>query len=68
MPCLQKASDEGQETRVMSVLAPGTGGALDTNDLGLKKTFSIFKAARQAPTYNDMLVEVCHLWRHLRPF
>ena len=58
MPCLQKASDEGQEARVMSVGAPGTGDALDTSDLGLKNTFSLNKAAHQVPTYNDMFVEV----------
>ncbi len=68
MPCLQKASDEGQETRVMSVLGPGTGATVDINDLGLKKNFSMFRAARQAPTYNAMLVEVCPIRCHLHPF
>ena len=58
MPCLEKATAEGQEARVMSILAPGTGGALDATDLGLKKNFSLMRAARQAPTYNDIFVDV----------
>jgi len=56
MSCLEKAAADGQEVRVMSVLAPGTGAPLDTEDLGLKETFTLFKAARQAPTYNDLMV------------
>ena len=58
MPCLEKATTEGQEARVMSVLALGTGNALDATDLGLKKNFSLMRAARQVPTYNDIFVEV----------
>ena len=61
MPCLEKATTEGQEARVMSILAPGTGGALDATDLGLKKNFSLMRAARQAPTYNDIFVAVRYL-------
>lgn len=61
MPCLEKASSEGQEARVMTVLAPGTGSPLDPNDLGLKKDFSLMRAARQAPTYNDIMVKVSNL-------
>ena len=58
MPCLGKATAEGQEARVMSILGPGTGSALDATDLGLKKHFSLMRAARQVPTYNDIFVEV----------
>jgi hypothetical protein len=65
MPCMQKAVDQGQEARVMSILAAGTGGALDVDDLGLKKSFSLFRAARQAPTYNDIMAEVCS-WYHMQ--
>ena len=58
MPCLEKAAAEGQEARVMSIGGAGTGAALDTSDLGLKKTFSLMRAARQVPTYGDIFVEV----------
>ena len=37
MPCLDKAVEQGQEARFMTVLAPGTGSPLDEADLGLKK-------------------------------
>lgn len=59
LPTLNKASSEGQDAKVFSVLAPGKGGEIDLNDLGLKKTFSVTNAALQAPTYNDLMMEVC---------
>ncbi|KAG9046094.1 hypothetical protein FS837_005081 [Tulasnella sp. UAMH 9824] len=56
LPLLEKASSDGEEARVMSILAPGTCGALDTTDFGLKKNYSITRAARQGPGYNDNFV------------
>lgn len=56
MPLLLKAKEEGEDARVFSVLAAGHGGKLDPEDLGLKKTFSVARAASQAPTYNDLMV------------
>ncbi|KAG8946190.1 hypothetical protein FRC04_012045 [Tulasnella sp. 424] len=56
LPLLEKASNEGEEARVMTILAPGTSGELDTSDLGLKKTYSLSKAGKQAPLYNDNFV------------
>ncbi|KAG8989750.1 hypothetical protein FRB90_002090 [Tulasnella sp. 427] len=56
LPLLEKASTDGEEARVMSILAPGTAGALDTADLGLKKNYSVLRAARQAPGCNDIFV------------
>ncbi|KAG8971283.1 hypothetical protein FRC05_011382 [Tulasnella sp. 425] len=56
LPLLEKASSDGEEARVMSILAPGTAGALDTSDFGLKKNYSITRAARQGPGYNDNFV------------
>ncbi|KAG8913219.1 hypothetical protein FRC00_002839 [Tulasnella sp. 408] len=57
MPCLEKAAAEGEEARFMSILHPATGAPLDTDDLGLKKKFSLPRAAGQSVTYNDLFVE-----------
>lgn len=59
LPALNKASTEGEDAKVFSVLAPGKGAEIDLDDLGLKKTFSVTKAGLQAPTYNDLMIEVC---------
>jgi NAD(P)-dependent dehydrogenase (short-subunit alcohol dehydrogenase family) len=58
LPLLQKAAEQGQEARVMSVLAPGNGGKVNVDDLGLKKTYSVAAAGLQVPTYNDLFVQV----------
>lgn len=58
VPALQAAKDEGEEARVVSVLAAGHGGRIDVNNLGLKKGFSIKAAANGATTYNDYMIEV----------
>ncbi|KAF8964504.1 hypothetical protein BDZ97DRAFT_1815431 [Flammula alnicola] len=50
LPGLKKAKDDGEQVAVMSVLAPGKGGAIDLDDLAIKK-------ALRAPTYNDLMVE-----------
>lgn len=58
LPSLNKASADGEDAKVFSVLAPGKGGEINLDDLGLKKTFSVTNAALQAPTYNDLMLEV----------
>jgi len=58
LPLLQKARENNEEARVMSVLAPGNGGKVNVDDLGLKKTFGNLTAGLQVPTYNDLFVEV----------
>jgi NAD(P)-dependent dehydrogenase (short-subunit alcohol dehydrogenase family) len=58
LPALNKASEGGEDAKVYSVLAAGKGGEVDLDDLGLKKTFSVSTAALQAPTYNDLMMEV----------
>jgi hypothetical protein len=61
LPALKKAKELGEDAKVLSVLAAGKGGKIDLDDLGLKKHFSLGRAASQAPTYNDLMVEVsCH--------
>ncbi|KAJ6533419.1 NAD(P)-binding protein [Mycena vulgaris] len=56
LPAVEAAKKAGQDAKVMSVLAAGMGGAIDLEDLGLKKSFSIANAAAAAPTYNDIMV------------
>ena len=58
MPKLEKSVDKGEEARVLSVLAAGKGGTIDTDDLGLKKSSSLKRKADSATTYNDLMVEV----------
>ncbi|KAF8875176.1 hypothetical protein BD779DRAFT_1564344 [Infundibulicybe gibba] len=57
MPALRKARDAGEDAKVFSVLGAGKGGEIDTEDLGLKKSFSLTNAALAAPTYNDLMME-----------
>lgn len=61
LPAIIRAQEAGEDAKVMTVLAAGKGGEVDIDDLGLKKDFSLSRAALQAPTYNDLMVEVCIL-------
>ena len=58
LPLLKRAAEQGQDARVMTVLAAGYGGKIDLEDLGLKKTYGIMTTSLQVPTYNDLLVQV----------
>jgi NAD(P)-dependent dehydrogenase (short-subunit alcohol dehydrogenase family) len=58
LPALKAAKAQGEDARVLTVLAAGKGGKIDVNDLGLKTGFSLRAAAEQGVTYNDYLVEV----------
>lgn len=60
---LKAAKSGGEDARVITVMAAGKGGPVDLQDLPLKNTFSIAKAATVAPTYNDLMMEVCFLPR-----
>ncbi|KAF7314677.1 hypothetical protein MKEN_00941600 [Mycena kentingensis (nom. inval.)] len=57
IPALEAAKAAGQDAKVISVLAAAYGGAIDLDDLGLKKSFSVSKAALAAPTYNDLMIQ-----------
>jgi NAD(P)-dependent dehydrogenase (short-subunit alcohol dehydrogenase family) len=57
MPLLAAAKAQGEDAKVMSVLAAGKGGPIDTDDLGLKKSYTLPNASKAAPTYNDLMVE-----------
>ncbi|KAJ7124612.1 NAD(P)-binding protein [Mycena crocata] len=56
LPSVEGAQKAGEDAKAMSVLAAGHGGAIDLEDLGLKKSFSLVNAAATAPTYNDIMV------------
>ncbi|KAJ7114676.1 NAD(P)-binding protein [Mycena crocata] len=56
LPAVESAKKAGEDGKVMSVLAAGHGGAIDLEDLGLKKSFTLTRAAAGATTYNDLMV------------
>lgn len=58
LPSIQKAKDAGQEAKVVSILGAGKGAAIDADDFGLKKSFSVAAAGGGMPTYNDLMMEV----------
>lgn len=57
VPLLEKAKANGEEARVLSVLAAGTNGKLDTNDLDLKQGYGLKAAGDSATAMNDYMVE-----------
>lgn len=61
LPALKRAKEAGEDAKVLSVLAAAKGAVIDTDDIGLRKTFSFMKARKQIPTYNDLMMEVSKL-------
>jgi len=53
LPLLQKSKDDGEDAKVFSLKAAGSGIAIDLHDLGLKKNY---KDMGTASTYNDLMV------------
>jgi hypothetical protein len=66
IPKLEAAVDKGEDGRLLTVLAAGKGGAIDMDDLDLKKSASVKRKADCATTYNDLMVEV--LLDHLNAY
>ena len=58
VPLVAKAEEKGERTGVMSVLSAGDGGAVNMNDLGLVKTFSLARGLSHAVTFTDATFEV----------
>lgn len=56
MPLLKNASENGENTRVVSVLQPGNEGPVEEDDLDLKKNFTLFKANRHIVEFNSLAV------------
>ncbi|KAF9443918.1 NAD(P)-binding protein [Macrolepiota fuliginosa MF-IS2] len=58
LPALKKASSDQEDAKVLSVFSAGHGGGeIDMDDLGLKKDFSLSRAASNATTYNDLMID-----------
>ncbi|GLB40004.1 putative KR domain containing protein [Lyophyllum shimeji] len=58
VPLLEKVAGEGQDAKVMSVLAAGAlAERVDLDDLGLARRYGGVKAMKVAPTYNDLMLE-----------
>ncbi|KAG8942031.1 hypothetical protein FRC00_012049 [Tulasnella sp. 408] len=57
LPFLEKAAESGQEARVMSITDPKIARALDVEDFGLKKNYSLARAAQQNSAYNNAMVQ-----------
>lgn len=58
IPLVEKAAEMGEQTGVVNVFAPGRGGPIATEDLGLVKTYSLRNAHHHAIAYNDVAFEV----------
>jgi NAD(P)-dependent dehydrogenase (short-subunit alcohol dehydrogenase family) len=57
IPLVEKAVEMGEQTGVVNVLAPGRGGPITTEDLGLVKTYGSINARYHAIAYNDVAFE-----------
>ncbi|KAF8999686.1 hypothetical protein BDQ17DRAFT_1246371 [Cyathus striatus] len=57
LPALMKAKEVGEDAKVLTVLSSGRGGKPDLDDLDLKKSYSVSRAAKAAESYNDFMVE-----------
>ncbi|KAF9560832.1 hypothetical protein CPC08DRAFT_636159 [Agrocybe pediades] len=57
LPALKRAGEAGEKVAAMSVYSAGKGGAIDVDDLELKKGLSIMKSALVGATYNDLMME-----------
>ncbi|KAH8823941.1 NAD(P)-binding protein [Flagelloscypha sp. PMI_526] len=54
LPLLKKAEEKSEDAKVLSVFSAGTGGKIDLEDLGLKKSYTLDRAASQGISYNDV--------------
>jgi NAD(P)-dependent dehydrogenase (short-subunit alcohol dehydrogenase family) len=67
MPLLNSAAGSSEEAKVYSILGAGTSGAIDMDDLGLKKGYTALKAALSSATYTDLMMQVSGYISHM-PF
>lgn len=58
LPLVEKAAQVGEQTGVVSVLGAGQGGRIETNDLGLTKTYTLRNALQHSVVYTDTVFEV----------
>ncbi|KAG8734624.1 hypothetical protein FRC10_011603 [Ceratobasidium sp. 414] len=57
LPLLEKAKVQGEEARVLTVLAAGTNGKINEADLDLKTGYGLKAAADNATAMNDYMCE-----------
>jgi NAD(P)-dependent dehydrogenase (short-subunit alcohol dehydrogenase family) len=58
LPLIKKADEQKEDAKVYNVYSAGTGAKVDLEDLGLKKSFSLTRAAGQAISYTDVSFKV----------
>jgi hypothetical protein len=58
LPLLKNAESRGEDAKAYSVYSPTHGGKVDLDDLGLKKSFTLKRAAEQAISYMDIAYKV----------
>lgn len=58
LPLLRAAREAGENAHVLVVLAAGRGGPIDSEDMGLRKPYSLSTVRPTVITYTDMMVEV----------
>lgn len=58
LPLVEKAAQIGEQTGVISVLSAGRGGHIETNDLGLAKSYTLRNALQHSIVYKDTVFEV----------
>ncbi|KIK52348.1 hypothetical protein GYMLUDRAFT_251290 [Collybiopsis luxurians FD-317 M1] len=56
LPAMVRATEDGEDAKVLSILSAGNGGNIDLDDLGLRNS-SLTAAVRSIPTYNDLMME-----------
>jgi hypothetical protein len=65
-PLLERASAAGEDAKTITVLAAGKGGQINTDDLGLAKTYSLTRLMSEGTSYTDCMIQVrrCLLMIH----
>lgn len=58
LPALEKANQDGEEAKVLTVLRAALGTRIALDDLGLKKGYSPNQAMVQSAAYTDAVIEV----------
>ena len=58
LPLVRKAKEAGEDAKIMSILAAGHGGAVNLDDLAMRKSYSLARAGMTSPTYTDLMFEV----------
>src|SRR5258708_12606260 len=60
MPLLEEAAKNGEEARVVTILAAGQGKPIELDNLCFKKRYSLYKSELTSPTYNPSLPDLTY--------